>query len=106
MGKANFMVAATLDSYLNGNKTREIFLADAFRCLGGPEPNLMDTIDIDQNIPVYIFQGDKDRAMSAEIAPCFLDVYPQANIEILKGHGHSTMFLELARILRKVCQVK
>merc|ERR1719235_2422055 len=100
--KANFMVAATLDAYFNGNNDSLVFLNDAYRCLGAPEPNLMDTIQIDENVPVYIFQGDKDRAMPAEIAPCFLDVYPQAKVEILKGHGHSTMFLELDRILRKV----
>merc|ERR1711904_439549 len=81
--KANFMVAATLDATFNGNNTSKVFLNDAFRCLGAPEPNLMDTIHIDEKIPVFIFQGNKDRAMPAEIAPCFLDVYPQANIEIL-----------------------
>merc|ERR1719487_2635887 len=83
--KANFMVAATLDAYFNGNNTSEVFLNDAFRCLGSPEPNLMDTIEIDEKIPVYIFQGDSDRAMPSEIASCFLDVYPQAQIEILEG---------------------
>merc|ERR1719487_3066202 len=104
--KANFMVAATLDAYFNGNNDSRAFLNDAFRCLGCPDPNLMDQIQIDEKVPVYIFQGNKDRAMPADIAPCFLDVYPQANIEILEGHGHSTMFLELDRILRKVCQVE
>eukprot|EP00746_Dinoflagellata_sp_MGD_P015128 gnl/MRDRNA2_/MRDRNA2_133489_c0_seq1.p1 gnl/MRDRNA2_/MRDRNA2_133489_c0~~gnl/MRDRNA2_/MRDRNA2_133489_c0_seq1.p1 ORF type:complete len:350 (-),score=56.59 gnl/MRDRNA2_/MRDRNA2_133489_c0_seq1:29-1078(-) len=104
--KANFMVAATLDAYFNGNNTSLVFLNDAFRCLGCPEPNLMDTIHIDEKIPIYIFQGDTDRAMPAEVAPCYLDIYPQAKIEILEGHGHSTMFLELDRILRKVCQVE
>merc|ERR1719464_1299426 len=84
--KANFMVASALDAYFHGNNSSVVFLNDAFRCLGCPEPNLMDSIQIDQSVPVYIFQGDWDRAMPAEIAPLFQDVYPQAQLEILHGH--------------------
>eukprot|EP00929_Paragymnodinium_shiwhaense_P064788 TRINITY_DN32501_c1_g1_i1.p1 TRINITY_DN32501_c1_g1~~TRINITY_DN32501_c1_g1_i1.p1 ORF type:complete len:193 (-),score=29.29 TRINITY_DN32501_c1_g1_i1:995-1573(-) len=100
MAADHWMVAATLDAYLHGMHDNQQLAKDAYRAFV-PSPCL-DSLEFAKSTPVFVFQGECDKAMPQEIAQFFKGPYPHCDVEILRGHGHSTMFLEVERMMRKV----
>jgi len=102
MDKDPFMVAASLEAYLFGQKYSQVMMCDMFRFFGSTWGDLDNgTIDA----PMLVFNGEHDTSMPAHLLDFFPKVYPQAKTTVLKGHGHSTMFLELERIMQELTQL-
>ena len=49
--------------------------------------------------PILVYNGEQDKPMQASLLEHFNKIYPQARTSVLEGHGHSTMILELRKIL-------
>jgi pimeloyl-ACP methyl ester carboxylesterase len=102
MDKDAFVVASSLEAYLYGQNYNAVMPCDLFRGLGTTWGDLDDgTI----TAPVLVYMGEVDQTMRVNQIPFFTKLYPQAKIEVLKGHGHCTMFLELERIMRELVQL-
>ena len=101
-GQDAFMVASSLEAYLYGQNYNAVMPCDLFRGLGTTWGDLDDgTI----TAPVLVYMGEVDQTMRVNQIPIFTKLYPHAKIEVLKGHGHCTMFLELERIMRELVQL-
>lgn len=101
MGQNPFMVAATLDSYLNGQKHEEMLLMDGCGFfLENPNTD-STTIGDDPSVVVRGFYGTEDKAMPPYMGDWLCKAYPQAKVHVFEGHGHCTIFLELEKILRQ-----
>jgi len=94
-----FMVAATLEAYLHGMNYTATMTCDMYRLMGSSWGHLDDgTI----TAPMLVFNGEFDTPMPTSLLQFFPKVYPQAKTQVLEGHGHSTMFLELERIMKEL----
>eukprot|EP00930_Biecheleria_cincta_P069562 TRINITY_DN5728_c0_g1_i2.p1 TRINITY_DN5728_c0_g1~~TRINITY_DN5728_c0_g1_i2.p1 ORF type:complete len:136 (+),score=27.20 TRINITY_DN5728_c0_g1_i2:258-665(+) len=102
MDKQPFMVATNLEAYLYGQNYSEIMMCDMFRFFGSSWGELDDgSIDA----PMLVFNGEHDNPTPAKLLEFFPIVYPQAKTTLLQGHGHSTMFSELPRIMQELTQL-
>ena len=95
MDQDAFMVSTTLEAYLYGMNFGGLMMCDAHRFFSSW--GALDECTI--TAPLLVFNGGSDKAMPATLLPFFSKMYPQAQTTVLPGHGHSTMFLELRRVL-------
>lgn len=96
-----FMVAATLEAYLNGQHHEEMLLMDGYGFfLENPKTD-SNTIGEDAEVVVRGYYGTEDNAMPPVMGDWLVKAYPQAKVHVFDGHGHCTIFLELEQILRE-----
>jgi len=101
MAQDHFMVATQLEAFLHGQKYSEIMMCDMFRMFGSDWGEELDTI----NAPMLVYNGEFDNPCPAKMLDFFAKAYPQVKTTVLEGHGHSTMFLELAKIMQALIEL-